>query len=467
MQAEADETVEQEIEDDYNGDTVNNLSLSTAESKILPPRESREVSGPVSKKAKSSKTTPSERKTPPLDSNAKRNEASDLQSESEPEIEDQDQVPVDENAGELLKGFDSDAEDKDYDSTNEELSTRWSTSDLPSHRVDKNTKNKLKKAAANADDEPGAVYVGRIPHGFYEHQMRQYFSQFGDITRLRLSRNRQTGASKHYAFIEFKSSEVAKIVATTMDSYLMFGHILRVKYAPPETLHSDVWKGSNKRFRIIPYNKLEKRKLEEPKTVAKWDKKAAREQSRREEKLAKMKELGYEYELPVLKSATDVVEKRGLLASTDEVAEAMSENDIEQLNTIIDKAEKKARKKRAADEIADAAIDEEVEVAAPFKKKSRKDTKKAIESADPPTPTVTPTFIEQGEKVGKKRKDKKSKAEDGEKLVEPTRPSTNATASATTEQGDKVDKKKKDKKRKSEDAVSTEKQKTKAKKVKT
>ena len=35
------------------------------------------------------------------------------------------------------------------------------------------------------------VYVGRIPHGFYEDQMRKFFSQFGDIQNLRLSRNRK------------------------------------------------------------------------------------------------------------------------------------------------------------------------------------------------------------------------------------------------------------------------------------
>lgn len=37
----------------------------------------------------------------------------------------------------------------------------------------------------------GTVYLGRIPHGFYEEEMRSYFSQFGEVTRLRLSRNKQ------------------------------------------------------------------------------------------------------------------------------------------------------------------------------------------------------------------------------------------------------------------------------------
>lgn len=40
-------------------------------------------------------------------------------------------------------------------------------------------------------EDRGVIYLGRIPHGFYEDQMRNYFSQFGDITRLRLSRNKK------------------------------------------------------------------------------------------------------------------------------------------------------------------------------------------------------------------------------------------------------------------------------------
>jgi nucleolar protein 15 len=44
-----------------------------------------------------------------------------------------------------------------------------------------------------------------------------YFSQFGAITRLRVSRNKKTAKARSYAFIEFGSPDVAAIAAEAMD----------------------------------------------------------------------------------------------------------------------------------------------------------------------------------------------------------------------------------------------------------
>lgn len=140
-----------------------------------------------------------------------------------------------------------------------------------------------------------AIPLRRIPHGFYEHEMRDYFSQFGTIQRLRLSRNKRTGHSKHYAFLEFASSEVAKIVADTMDNYLMFGHILKCKVVPKEQVHENLWKGANKRFKAVPWNKIEGRKLEMGMGREGWEKRIEGEKKRRSEKADKLKEIGYEF----------------------------------------------------------------------------------------------------------------------------------------------------------------------------
>ena len=40
----------------------------------------------------------------------------------------------------------------------------------------------------------------------------------------------QTARSKGYAFVEFASDEVAKIVAETMYNYMMFGRLLKCEY---------------------------------------------------------------------------------------------------------------------------------------------------------------------------------------------------------------------------------------------
>lgn len=159
---------------------------------------------------------------------------------------------------------------------------------------------------------PGIIYVGRIPHGFYEHEMRSYFSQFGEVTRLRLSRNKKTGHSKHYAFIEFADSDVAKIVTETMDNYLMFGHILKCKIVPrldPEAVER-LFIGANRRFKPRPGAKLQKAMLEKKKTKEGWDRKGELENKKRKRINKRLREKGidYEFDIPEVKAPALVLD---------------------------------------------------------------------------------------------------------------------------------------------------------------
>ena len=177
---------------------------------------------------------------------------------------------------------------------------------IPSLPHAETTTKKLEDVKSGANEGPGIVYVGRIPHGFYEHEMREYFTQFGDISRLRLSRSRKTGASKHYAFVEFTSAGVAKIVADTMNNYLMFGHILKCKVVPKEQGHESLWKGANKRFKAVPWNKIEGRKLEMGLGKEQWASRIENEKKRRASKNEKTKAIGYEFEAGDLKGVDQV-----------------------------------------------------------------------------------------------------------------------------------------------------------------
>ncbi|OSX57804.1 hypothetical protein POSPLADRAFT_1185789 [Postia placenta MAD-698-R-SB12] len=158
-------------------------------------------------------------------------------------------------------------------------------------------KQKLAKAQRQPTGDRGVIYLGRVPHGFYEEQMRAYFAQFGTVTRLRLSRNKKTGRSKHYAFIEFDSSSVAKIVAETMDNYLLMGHILTCKVIPKEKVHPELWVGSNKKWRAVPRDRLARVQHNKPRTAEEQQKAEKRLLQRQESKKRKLKEAGIKYDI--------------------------------------------------------------------------------------------------------------------------------------------------------------------------
>jgi len=142
------------------------------------------------------------------------------------------------------------------------------------------TKQKSKKNKEKVfDNAPGVVFLKHIPYGFFEPQMKKYFEQFGVITRLRLARSKKTGKSKGYAYIEFQHKEVAKLVAETMNNYLMFTRILKCDFVPYEDLHEKAFVGCHRHFQkpktrklaIMRYNrrKINKAKVEKVATAKK------------------------------------------------------------------------------------------------------------------------------------------------------------------------------------------------------
>jgi nucleolar protein 15 len=242
--------------------------------------------------------------------------------------------------------------------------------------------------------------------------MKEYFSQFGEITRLRLSRNRATGRSKHYAFIEFASSVVAKIVAETMNNYLMYGHILKCKFVPQEQQHAELWKGSNRRYKRVPWNRIEKQRLDRGKTRDKWTKSIEHENARRLNKAAKLKGLmDYEYEVPGLK-AIDTVPIQETLPAPEAPAQ-------------IEAAEKDAPAKDTADAVVSNGVEKEAEKEAVADEQTpKKAAKKAKKEKASETPDVkkTPTKVAEQEQTtpsatpessSKKTKAKKAKKSAG------------------------------------------------------
>ncbi|CAA7265587.1 unnamed protein product [Cyclocybe aegerita] len=196
-----------------------------------------------------------------------------------------------------LHGFSTDEDSSDEDDAMDDEPTGLDVGKLPTVAKDDATvKMKLEKAKREPTEDRGVLFLGRLPHGFYEDQLKAYFSQFGDITRLRLSRNKKNGRSKHYGFIEFDSSAVAKIVAETMDNYLLMGHILRCKLIPKDEVHPELWVGANRKWRKVPAARVTRAQQNKLRTEVEQQRATNRLLKRQLERKEKLARAGIKYD---------------------------------------------------------------------------------------------------------------------------------------------------------------------------
>jgi len=142
------------------------------------------------------------------------------------------------------------------------------------------------------------LYIGRIPHGFYEMEMEAYFGQFGTIKRLRIARNKKTGKSRHFGFIQFESPEVAKIVADTMHNYLLFEHLLQVFVVPSEDVHPNLWRGFNHRYKPLDSLQIERERHDKERTLEEHKKLVDRVMKRDKKRRKMVEAAGIDYECP-------------------------------------------------------------------------------------------------------------------------------------------------------------------------
>ncbi|KAL8448946.1 hypothetical protein Emag_003798 [Eimeria magna] len=99
----------------------------------------------------------------------------------------------------------------------------------------------------------GIIYIGHLPLGFMEPQLRAFFSQFGEVTRVRLFRSRKTAHSKGYGFVEFALREVAAVAAQAMHKYRMFGRTLVCSLKDKDQVSDRVFRKTHKPFRRIDW----------------------------------------------------------------------------------------------------------------------------------------------------------------------------------------------------------------------
>lgn len=145
------------------------------------------------------------------------------------------------------------------------------------------------KKSSDDDDVDCVVYLGHIPTGFFEAEIRNFFSQFGKVRRVKLFRSKKTGNSKGYAFVQFETTDIAEVAAEAMDGYMFGDRKLVAHVVQKEKCHSGMF---------LPYKEKEvpekKERAEESadKTVAREYSKVLRSEKK---KLNRIKASGLDF----------------------------------------------------------------------------------------------------------------------------------------------------------------------------
>ena len=79
------------------------------------------------------------------------------------------------------------------------------------------------------------LYVGNLSYSMTTDQLRETFTEFGEITDAIVITDRQSGRSKGFGFVEFAKEEDAQKAVDAMDKKEVGGRNIVVNVARPKT----------------------------------------------------------------------------------------------------------------------------------------------------------------------------------------------------------------------------------------
>ena len=78
------------------------------------------------------------------------------------------------------------------------------------------------------------MYVGNIPYNATEEDLKQLFSEYGEIESLKIMKDQFTDRSKGFGFIEMANENDAKKAIATLNGKDFMGKSLAVAEAKPQ-----------------------------------------------------------------------------------------------------------------------------------------------------------------------------------------------------------------------------------------
>jgi RNA recognition motif-containing protein len=90
------------------------------------------------------------------------------------------------------------------------------------------------------------LYVGNLSYNTTEEHVRELFSQAGNVSSVALIKDRSTGQSKGFAFVEMDSQASAQKAITMFKDYMMNDRPLSVSFARPREERSGGFQRNNR-----------------------------------------------------------------------------------------------------------------------------------------------------------------------------------------------------------------------------
>ncbi len=77
------------------------------------------------------------------------------------------------------------------------------------------------------------LYVGNLPYSATEEELKSLFEQAGTVTSVAVIKDRESGRSKGFAFVEMSTAEEAQKAISMLTGHMLGGRDLRVSIARP------------------------------------------------------------------------------------------------------------------------------------------------------------------------------------------------------------------------------------------
>jgi RNA recognition motif-containing protein len=77
------------------------------------------------------------------------------------------------------------------------------------------------------------LYIGNLAKSTVEEELRELFSQVGEVTSLNIMKDRATGESNEYGFLTMSTQSEADKVVSRFNNYSLNEHRLKVSLTKP------------------------------------------------------------------------------------------------------------------------------------------------------------------------------------------------------------------------------------------